>query len=217
MTGSPCLILASTHVRSRCGLLADQQIALPGGESGKAPSIADLSPAEDPLGVRKTNDYLDASAARRRLQPGEQSPRDWAMSTLSRMRSTDEVESFFGRDVVAVSAVNEDHVLVGSSRPGGPAEYGSERIVSDHEMERLLGEVTGRTASIEVHPGGSGFNMLHALARMDIGLRLGLVAAAGEEADAQLATRLPPPGWHDATHVQRQRTPSWPMSVALRR
>lgn len=90
-----------------------------------------------------------------------------------------------GLDIVGIGAINLDYIASASSKVGetsvsdlpGLFEWGSEHAVE----EAWINETLERLGIDGLHPsiGGSSFNVIHALASMNLGLRLGFVGVAG--------------------------------------
>jgi len=91
-----------------------------------------------------------------------------------------------GLDIVGIGAINLDYIASASSKVGetrvadlpGFFEWGSEHSVG----EEWIGETLERLGVDGLHPflGGSSFNVIHALASMGLGLRLGFIGVAGK-------------------------------------
>lgn len=90
-----------------------------------------------------------------------------------------------GLDIVGIGAINLDYIASASSKVGetsvtdlpGLFEWGSEHSVEEEWISAAL----ERLGVDGLHPflGGSSFNVIHALASMGLGLRLGFVGVAG--------------------------------------
>lgn len=91
-------------------------------------------------------------------------------------------------DVIGIGAVNLDYIVSDRSLAGrlsetshfeSLADWGSETAVDDDVIDEVLDRLAEASVTPSVSPGGSAFNTLHALTRLDLGLSLGMVAAVG--------------------------------------
>jgi hypothetical protein len=100
----------------------------------------------------------------------------------------------FSLDVVGIGALNLDYIASSNSLSTQPTslearvsgsvadstplfEWGAETLVEEQAIYDQLASVNA--ASLDVSLGGSSFNAIFALARMQIGIRLGYVGIAG--------------------------------------
>jgi len=121
-------------------------------------------------------------------------------------------------DVVGVGMLNLDYIACASShRRRDPEaileiterfEHGVESVVDEDTIREVIGQLGGRE-TLSPSLGGSAFLAIHALANMDLGLRLGYVGLAGQSPDPTLSPlklmdRLGID--RSAVHVDRERT-----------